>query len=124
MLHQQHRFVILILLFLFIIFFCFSCSKKYHFLVDTNVVSSNILLIIKNDIINKLNLVTDRRTYKDRRDVWASEKKKSEFVAERPKAKIKHNTPPPEENPLRKTKGGAGTRTKSEEQNDEDLVNF
>jgi hypothetical protein len=112
---------VLVLLFYFIFF---SFSKKYHFLVDTNVVSFNILLIIKNDIINKLNLVTDRRTYKDRRDVWASEKKKSEFVAERPKAKIKHNTPPPEENPLRKTKSGGGTRTKSEEQNEEDLVNF
>ncbi len=124
MLHQPHRFVILFVLVLLFYFIFFSFSKKYHFLVDTNVVSFNILLIIKNDIINKLNLVTDRRTYKDRRDVWASEKKKSEFVAERPKAKIKHNTPPPEENPLRKTKSGGGTRTKSEEQNEEDLVNF
>ncbi len=68
-------------------------------------------------------LVTDRRTYKDRRDVWSSEKKKAEFVAERPKAKIKHNTPPPEENPLRKTKGGAATGKKGEEQN-EDLVRY
>ena len=69
-------------------------------------------------------LVTDRRTYKDRRDVWAAEKKSSEFVAERPKAKIKHNTPPPEENPLRKNKGAAGTRTKSEEHHDEELVSY
>jgi hypothetical protein len=65
-------------------------------------------------------LVTDRRTYKDRRDVWSTEKKASEFVAERPKAKIKHNTPPPEENPLRKNKGA--TQSKSVDHGDEDLV--
>ena len=74
------------------------------------------------DIIGCIS-VTDRRTYKDRRDVWASEKKKSEFVAERPKAKIKHNTPPPEENPLRKNKSEGGSRSaKSEEEQQEDLV--
>jgi hypothetical protein len=105
------------------IFFFFSCSKKYHFLVDTNVVSSNFLLIIKW-YDNKFYVVTDRRTYKDRRDVWASEKKKAEYVAERPKAKIRHNTPPPEENPLRKTKGGAGNNTTNEGQNEEDLVSY
>jgi hypothetical protein len=73
--------------------------------------------------LENFRLVTDRRTYKDRRDVWASEKKKNEFVAERPKAKIKHNTPPPEENPLRKTKGAAGSSKNTQEQNEEDLVN-
>lgn len=36
-------------------------------------------------------LVTDRRTYKDRRDVFAAEKKPTNIAPERPKAKIKHN---------------------------------
>lgn len=66
--------------------------------------------------------MTDRRTFKDRRDLWASEKKKAEFVAERPKAKIKHNTPPPEENPVRKNKGNAGS-SKAADEEQEDLVN-
>ena len=65
--------------------------------------------------------MTDRRTYKDRRDVWAEEKKAAELVTERPKAKIRHNTPPPEENPLRKNKGGA-SEAKSQDAGDEDLV--
>lgn len=39
--------------------------------------------------MTRSSLVTDRRTYKDRRDVWAADKPKSDFVAERPKAKIK-----------------------------------
>jgi len=76
----------------------------------------------KVSLFSRYERVTDRRTYKDRRDVWASEKKKNEFVAERPKAKIRHNTPPPEENPLHKTKGAAAaSRTKSGEQHEEDL---
>jgi hypothetical protein len=77
----------------------------------------------KVSLFSRYERVTDRRTYKDRRDVWASEKKKNEFVAERPKAKIKHNTPPPEENPLRKTKGAAGgsQASKGEEQQEEEL---
>jgi hypothetical protein len=75
----------------------------------------------KVSLFSRYERVTDRRTYKDRRDVWASEKKKAEFVAERPKAKIRHNTPPPEENPLRKTKGGASNNTTSEGKNEEDL---
>jgi len=61
----------------------------------------------KVSLFSRYERVTDRRTYKDRRDVWAAEKKSQEFVAERPKAKIRHNTPPPEENPLRKNKGAA-----------------
>jgi len=72
----------------------------------------------KVSLFSRYERVTDRRTYKDRRDVWASEKKAAEFVAERPKAKIKHNTPPPEENPLSKIKGAAssgGGQTKHEE---------
>ncbi|CAF0827564.1 unnamed protein product [Rotaria sordida] len=67
----------------------------------------------KVSLFSRYERVTDRRTYKDRRGVWAAEKKEAEFAPERPKAKIKHNTPPPEENPLRKNKGGA--QSKSEE---------
>jgi hypothetical protein len=95
--------------------------KRSRFSVDTNVVSSEFFYKSKC-YDHKFYLVTDRRTYKDRRDVWSAEKKKAEFVAERPKAKIKHNTPPPEENPLRKNKGAA--RTKSEDQNEENLVSY
>lgn len=67
-------------------------------------------------------LVTDRRTFKDRRGLWSEEKKKAEFVAERPKAKIKHNTPPPEENPVRRNKADAG-RSKNADESNEELVN-
>ena len=76
-------------------------------------------------IIIQSRLVTDRRTYKDRRDVWATEKKKAEFVAERPKARIRHNTPPPEENPLRKNKAApaaAAGQADSHEEEQEELV--
>jgi len=73
----------------------------------------------KVSLFSRYERVTDRRTYKDRRDVWSSEKKKAEYVAERPKAKIKHNTPPPEENPLRKNKDRSGTQTKSQDHEEE-----
>lgn len=66
-----------------------------------------------NDTIKQFNLVTDRRNYRDRRDIFAIQKKAAEFVPQRPKAKIRHNTPPPEENPLRKNKGAS--RPKAEE---------
>jgi len=75
----------------------------------------------KVSLFSRYERVTDRRTYKDRRDVWASEKKRAEFIAERPKAKIKHNTPPPEENPLYKGKDGAAPRRKSADAHDEEL---
>ena len=61
----------------------------------------------KVSLFSRYERVTDRRTYKDRRDIFAIQKKSAEFVAERPKAKIRHNTPPPEENPLRKNKGAS-----------------
>jgi hypothetical protein len=41
-------------------------------------------------LFSRYERVTDRRTFKDRRDVWAIEKAKNESVpAEKPKAKIK-----------------------------------
>lgn len=48
--------------------------------------------------------MTDRRTFKDRRDLWASEKKNDQFVAERPKAKIKKVSESTDENVPRKSK--------------------
>lgn len=51
--------------------------------------------------------MTDRRTFKDRRDVWASEKKSENFVAERPKAKIKKVTEDQQETVPRKSKAAA-----------------
>ncbi|CAF2410558.1 unnamed protein product [Rotaria sp. Silwood2] len=72
----------------------------------------------KVSLFSRYERVTDRRTYKDRRDVWSTEKKAADFVPERPKAKIRHNTPPPEENPLYKTKGAS--HAKAEEHHAED----
>ena len=77
----------------------------------------DVLLCSANYKVN-FYLVTDRRTYKDRRDVWAAEKKAAELALERPKAKIRHNTPPPEENLVRKSKPAAA----SSGGQDEDLV--
>jgi hypothetical protein len=65
-----------------------------------------------------VNLVTDRRTYKDRRDVWAAAKITNEFVAERPKAKIKQVAA--SDNTARKNRR-APAREKSEEK-EEKLV--
>lgn len=67
--------------------------------------------------------MTDRRTYKDRRDVFAIEKKAAEFVAERPKAKIKQVAAAAEEAGPRKTKREPATRQKTQEtKEEEDLV--
>jgi len=76
----------------------------------------------KVSLFSRYERVTDRRTYKDRRDVWASEKKQAEIERERPKAKIKHITPPPEDNPLKK-KGEprASKKQEKKEEGDEDL---
>jgi len=74
----------------------------------------------KVSLFSRYERVTDRRTYKDRRDVWASEKKQAEMERERPKAKIKHMTPPPEDNPLKK-KGEPRTSKKEKTEGDEDL---
>jgi len=68
----------------------------------------------KVSLFSRYERVTDRRTFKDRRGVWSDEKKAKDFVAERPKAKIKHITPPPEENPLRKTKSAGGSQKQEE----------
>jgi hypothetical protein len=89
----------------------FYSSKKYRFSVDTNVVCHRgIFHWYQSEFAtNRCFLVTDRRTFKDRRDVWAEEKKAAELARERPKAKIRHNTPPPEENPLRKNKPAGGS---------------
>jgi len=70
----------------------------------------------KVSLFSRYERVTDRRTYKDRRDVWAEEKKAAEFVAERPKAKIKHVTPPPEDNPIKKKEG---KKQETEDQHEE-----
>jgi len=72
----------------------------------------------KVSLFSRYERVTDRRTYKDRRDVWAAEKKAAEQAKERPKAKIKHMTPPPEDNPLKKK--GEPRANKTDESRDED----
>ena len=95
----------------------FFSRLKYRFSVDTNVVSdllflAPIIFLLSN---NQIYLVTDRRTFKDRRDVWAIEKKNDQFVAERPKAKIKKITEDQDETVPRKSKAAATPK--------EDLVN-
>ena len=69
--------------------------------------------------------VTDRRTYKDRRDVWAAEKKSADFVPERPKAKIKQVATVAEDSSARKPKRVPTTRQRTEEKKDEqELVSY
>lgn len=55
--------------------------------------------------------MTDRRTFKDRRDLWAAPKKEKEVVVEKPKAKIKHV-----ENPTNSESYNRKPRTKRGEQ--------
>ena len=43
----------------------------------------------KISLFSRYERVTDRRTFKDRRDLWAVPKEKPEFVAEKPKAKLR-----------------------------------
>ncbi|CAF0769051.1 unnamed protein product [Rotaria sordida] len=66
----------------------------------------------KVSLFSRYERLTDRRTFKDRRDVWATEKKSNDFVPERPKAKIKHKSPPADKGLPRKTKRAS---TKNEE---------
>ncbi|CAF0808624.1 unnamed protein product [Adineta steineri] len=73
----------------------------------------------KVSLFSRYERVTDRRTYTDRRDVWSVEKKSSDFVAERPKAKIKQVAPSPDDNSVRKTKSAA--RKQQSEDKSEDL---
>lgn len=54
----------------------------------------------------------------DRRNVWAEEKKSTNFVAERPKAKIKKVSESTEETVPRRTQR-TSTRQKSEEKQEE-----
>ena len=68
-----------------------------------------------------ISVVTDRRTYKDRRDVWAVEKKSDYVVHERPKAKIKQVSVA-DENAARKAKRLAAARAKREGRTEEELV--
>lgn len=44
----------------------------------------------KISLFSRYERVTDRRTFKDRRELWAAPKKEKEVVVEKPKAKIKH----------------------------------
>ena len=61
--------------------------------------------------------MTDRRTFKDRRELWAAEKKEKEFVAEKPKAKIKHVEANSENQDQRKPRTKRGEQpTPAEEQ--------
>ena len=55
--------------------------------------------------------MTDRRTFKDRRELWAAPKKEKEVVLEKPKAKIKHV-----ENPTNSESYNRKPRTKRGEQ--------
>jgi hypothetical protein len=100
----------------------FLFSQKYRFSVDTNVVSHLFSFFFPSLYNDQIYLVTDRRTFKDRRDVWASEKKSNDFVAERPKAKIKQVSQSSDDGAPRKTKR-SGTKQKSEEKTQEELVN-
>ena len=108
-------------------FYLSSSSKKYRFSVDTSEVRRLRLADQSMAYLDEhcFCLVTDRRTYKDRRDVWAAEKKATDFVAERPKAKIKQVDASAEESSSRKNKRTAvAARPKSDENKDEELVSL
>lgn len=64
----------------------------------------------KISLFSRYERVTDRRTFKDRRDLWAVAKEKKEVAAEKPKAKIKHVDEPKKDDFKRKP------RTKSTEE--------
>ena len=72
----------------------------------------------KVSLFSRYERVTDRRTYKDRRDVWAAEKKAADFVPERPKAKIRHKSTPTDDSMPRKTKH-APPKAEPEEKHEE-----
>lgn len=65
----------------------------------------------KISLFSRYERVTDRRTFKDRRDLWAAPKKEKEVVVEKPKAKIKHI-----ENPTNSESYNRKPRTKRGEQ--------
>lgn len=60
--------------------------------------------------------VTDRRTFKDRRDLWAVPKETKDFVAEKPKAKIKNVDVPKNDDLKRKQK-----KSNAEEEHHEEV---
>ncbi|CAF3966097.1 unnamed protein product [Rotaria sp. Silwood2] len=72
----------------------------------------------KVSLFSRYERLTDRRTYKDRRDVWATEKKSADFVPERPKAKIRHKSSPTDDSVPRKAKHAA-KKQESEEKHEE-----
>ncbi|UJR28425.1 hypothetical protein I4U23_009665 [Adineta vaga] len=75
----------------------------------------------KVSLFSRYERVTDRRTYKDRRDVWAAEKQKADFVSERPKAKIKQVAESSEDSTARKPRRAAAAPKQKSEEKSEDL---
>lgn len=71
----------------------------------------------KISLFSRYERVTDRRTFKDRRDLWAAPKEKKDFVPERPKAKIKQVTEQPKTDFKRKPRKQADEN--NEEQTEE-----
>jgi len=71
----------------------------------------------KISLFSRYERVTDRRTFKDRRDVWAIEKAKKEFVPEKPKAKIRQVEDLPKD-PKVKSKLKPAKREEEEEENE------
>ncbi|CAF3508211.1 unnamed protein product [Rotaria sp. Silwood1] len=72
----------------------------------------------KVSLFSRYERLTDRRTFKDRRDVWAVEKQSNNFVPERPKAKIRHKSSPTADSVPRKSKHAA-KKQESEEKHEE-----
>ncbi len=87
-----------------------------------NVVSNLLIHFFLHIRYDQYYLVTDRRTFTDRRDVWAVEKKSKDVAHERPKAKIKQISESTDDTGPRKTKR-SNTKQKSEEKPQEELVN-
>lgn len=70
----------------------------------------------KISLFSRYERVTDRRTFKDRRDVWAVEKTDKEFVPEKPKAKIRQVEDLPKDPKIIKSKSKPAKREEEEEE--------
>lgn len=74
----------------------------------------------KISLFSRYERVTDRRTFKDRRELWAAPKKEKEVVVEKPKAKIKHiENPTNSDSYNRKPRTKRGEQPKAEEAQEE-----
>lgn len=74
----------------------------------------------KISLFSRYERVTDRRTFKDRRDLWSERKEKAEFIPIKPLAKIKHVDEPKQESFPRKKRQPAADQAPADEHHEEE----